>query len=127
MSFSEDLVKNYKARQKAIKEIKEDFKSVLGVSFELNKQNIINAYISGKAKFDVGLTEEQKKTTKEFYDNYYDYKDETFRELLEEKGIAVIVDWFNIRAWSDEGELGYISIIFSEDSKKEQDKKLKEN
>nr|DAU65679.1 MAG TPA: N-formylglutamate amidohydrolase [Ackermannviridae sp.] len=127
MSFSEDLVKNYKARQKAIKEIKEDFKSVLGVPFELNKQNIINAYISGKAKFDVGLTEEQKKTTKEFYDNYYDYKDETFRELLEEKGIAVIVDWFNIRAWSDEGELGYISIIFSEDSKKEQDKKLKEN
>ena len=75
----------------------------------------------------MGLTEEQKKTARELDDTLWDYKDETFRELLEEKDIAVIVDWFNIRAWSEEGELGYISIIFSEDSKKEQDKKLKEN
>ena len=127
MSFSEDLVKNYKARQKAIKEIKEDFKSVLGVPFELNKQNIIDAYISGKSRYDVGLTADQNIKAKEFYDNYYDYKEETFRELLEEKGIAVIVDWFSINCWVDEENLGYISIIFSEDSKKEQDKKLKEN
>ena len=75
MSFSEDLVKNYKARQKAIKEIKEDFKSVLGVPFELNKQNIIDAYISGKSRYDVGLTSDQSIKAKEFYDNYYDYKE----------------------------------------------------
>ena len=31
MSFNEDLVKNYKARQKSIKELKEGYKSVLGV------------------------------------------------------------------------------------------------
>ena len=127
MSFNENLVKNYKVRQKSIKELKEGYKAILGVAFELNKQGIIGAYTSGKAKFDVGLTEEQKKTARELDDTLWDYKDETFRELLEEKDIAVIVDWFNIRAWSEEGELGYISIIFSEDSKKEQDKKLKEN
>lgn len=125
MSYTEDLVKNYKARQKAIKNIKDDFKSVLGIPFELNKQNIIDAYTSGKAKYDVSLTEEQKLKARELDGTLWDYRDETLRELMEEKDIAVIVDWFNIRAWSEEGELEYISIIFSEDSKKEQDKKLK--
>ena len=44
MSFNENLVKNYKARQKSIKELKEGYKAILGVAFELNKQGIIEAY-----------------------------------------------------------------------------------
>nr|DAX46366.1 MAG TPA: hypothetical protein [Ackermannviridae sp.] len=127
MSYTEDLVKNYKARQKSIKVMKEEFKKVLGVPFELYKQGIIDAYTSGKFKFEVSLTEEQKAKARELDDLFWDYKDETLRELLEEKEIAVIVDRFSIRAWVDEGALAYIIIFFSEDSKKEQDKKLKEN
>ena len=127
MSFSEDLVKNYKTRQKSIKVMKEDFKKILGVPFELYKQGIIDAYTSGKFKFDVSLTEEQKVKARELDDLLWDYKDETLRELLEEKEIAVIVDRFLIRAWGDEGEMAYITIFFSDNSKKEQDKKLKEN
>lgn len=127
MSYTEDLVKNYKARQKSIKVMKEEFKKVLGVPFELYKQGIIDAYTSGKFKFEVSLTEEQKAKARELNDLFWDYKDETLKELLEEKEIAVIVDRFSIRAWVDEGALAYIIIFFSEDSKKEQDKKLKEN
>nr|DAO30956.1 MAG TPA: hypothetical protein [Ackermannviridae sp.] len=126
MSFNEELVKNYKARQKSLKEIKKGFKDVLGVPFELSKDLITGAYTSGKLHCDVVMSDEQKKVARDLDENFWDFKNETLRELLEEKNIAVIVDWFNIRCYS-ENDLGYIRLAFSEDSKKEQDKKLKEN
>lgn len=60
MSFSTDLVKNYKERQKAIKELKEKFKEELKMIFLPHKEAIINAYISGESNYSIIIEENFK-------------------------------------------------------------------
>lgn len=123
MSFSTDLVKNYKERQKAIKELKEKFKEELKMIFLPHKEAIINAYISGESNYSIITEENFKNRLEELYAKLPDYKISIFREIFQEQEIAVIVDWFDTYIRDDES-VYRINIWFSDDSKIEQDKKI---
>lgn len=126
MSFNEELVKNYKERQKAIKKIKEEYKEVFKPQYKLNKDLLINSYISGDEVYELQLTVEQAKSLKNLNQNHWKYKDELFRELLEEEEIAIVVSWFE--TWTTEDDIdSKIFIHFSQYTKKELDKELKGN
>lgn len=123
MSFSTDLVKNYRERQKAIKELKEKFKEELNMLFLPHKDAIILAYISGEPNYSVIVEENFKNRLEELYEKLPDYKISIFREIFQEQEIAVIVDWFDTYIKDDES-VYRINIWFSDDSKIEQDKKI---
>jgi hypothetical protein len=123
MSFSTDLVKNYKERQKSIKELKEKFKEELKMIFLPHKEAIINAYISGESNYSIIIEENFKNRLEELYVKLPDYKISIFREIFQEQEIAVIVDWFDTYI-RDEESVYRINIWFSDDSKIEQDKKI---
>lgn len=123
MSFSTDLVKNYRERQKAIKELKEKFKEELKMLFLPHKDAIILAYINGEPNYSIIVEENFKNRLEELYEKLPDYKISIFREIFQEQEIAVIVDWFDsyIR---DEESVYRINIWFSDENKSEQYKKI---
>ena len=123
MSFSTDLVKNYKERQKSIKELKEKFKEELKVIFLPHKEAIINAYVSGESNYSIIIEENFKNRLEELYSKLPDYKISIFREIFQEQEIAVIVDWFDTYIRDDES-VYRINIWFSDDSQIEQNKKI---
>lgn len=125
MSYTEDLVKNYKARQKAIKKMKEEYKEIFKPMFKMHKDSIVQSYAKGDNGYEIALTTEQTEALKNLLDTYWKYKDEIFREILEEEEIAVVVYFFD--TWYIEENMSKIKIFFSQQTKKELDKELKEN
>lgn len=123
MSFSTDLVKNYKERQKSIKELKEKFKEELKVLFLPHKDAIILAYTNGEPNYSIIVEENFKNRLEELYSKLPDYKISIFREIFQEQEIAVIVDWFDTYIRDDES-VYRINIWFSDDSQIEQNKKI---
>lgn len=125
MSYTEDLVKNYKARQKAISKMKEEYKEIFKPMFKMHKDLIVQSYAKGNNGYEIALTTEQTESLRNLLDNYWKYKDEIFREILEEEEIAVVVYFFD--TWYIEENMSKIKIFFSQQTKKELDKELKEN
>lgn len=123
MSFSTDLVKNYRERQKSIKELKEKFKEELKVLFLPHKDTIILSYTNGEPNYSIIVEENFKNRLEELYEKLPDYKISIFREIFQEQEIAVIVDWFDTYIRDDES-VYRINIWFSDDSQIEQNKKI---